>query len=151
MFNRVILIGRVGRDADFQMTSKGTGVARFSLATRRRWRDKDGNWQDDVQWHNIAVIGQHAQRVKERAKTGVLLMIEGEIRYNKWIDKESGNQRTRPEIIALRVVSLERRETAEGIYEETIAGEPGTEEPNIPFAPDVAESSEAETEDNLPF
>lgn len=149
MFNRVILIGRVGKDADFQMTNKGFGVTRFSLATNRRWRDKDGNWQDDTQWHNIVVIGQNAQRVKDRAKTGALLMVEGEIRYNKWTDRESGNQRVRTEIVALRVLALERRESAEPVYEEEIPGEVVTDEPNIPPVQDFSGSDE--TEDNLPF
>ena len=148
MYNRVVLIGRIGRDTEPRYMPDGErGVLNFSIATNRRWQDKDGNWKDSTQWHNIVYWPRNARQVSERLKKGVLVMVEGEIRYRQWEDKD-GATHDRTEIYANRVLSLERRER------EAAAAEPeGATESEIPPAREGGEGAPAGagTEDDLPF
>ena len=57
MVNKVILIGNLGRDPEVRSTPSGQTVASFSLATNRKWRDREGNRQEQTEWHNIVVWG----------------------------------------------------------------------------------------------
>ncbi len=110
MFNRVILIGRVGRDAEYRYAAGGDRVAiTFTLATGKRYQDRTGEWQEDTQWHNIIFWGNRGmERICERLKKGALVLVEGEIRYRKWEDR-NGNTRYTTEIYAFRVAPLEKR------------------------------------------
>ena len=61
MVNKVILLGNLGRDPEVRSTPAGQSVASFSIATSRRWKDRDGNKQEQTEWHNIVVWGKAAE------------------------------------------------------------------------------------------
>jgi len=146
MFNKVILIGRLGRDTEPRYMSDGQrGVLNFSIATTRRWPDRDGNWQEETQWHNIVYWTRNPRQAAERLKKGTLVMVEGEIRYRQWEDKD-GRVHDRTEINARRVITLERREridTSEFPDEEQVPN-------SVPEENSVAQPN-ADTDDDLPF
>jgi len=81
-------------------------VAKFSLATTERYKDKEGNWQDRTEWHNVVAWQRLAEIVGEYLKKGNKVYIEGAIRTNSWDDRESGQKKYRTEIIANDLVLL---------------------------------------------
>src|SRR5271163_360630 len=91
--NKVILIGNLGKDPEVKYTPQGTPVAKFSLATNERYKDKDGNWQDRTEWHNIVLWERLAEVAGEYLKKGGKVYIEGRIRTDSWDDKQSGQKK----------------------------------------------------------
>ena len=61
MINKVILVGNLGRDPEIRSTNSGMPVANFSIATNRRWKDRDGNRQEQTEWHNVVCFGRQAE------------------------------------------------------------------------------------------
>lgn len=100
--NRVILIGRLGKDPEIKYTQSGQALARFSLATDERRKDDQGNWADQTEWHNIVLIGKPAETAGEYLKKGALIYLEGKLRYRSWDDKESGQKKYITEIFGDR-------------------------------------------------
>jgi len=97
--NKVILVGRLGRDPETRYTSGGQAVANFSLATDESYKDRNGERQKRTEWHKIVVWGKQAEIAQQYLKKGSLVFIEGRIQSREWQDKE-GQKRTSFEIVA---------------------------------------------------
>ena len=97
--NKVILVGRLGRDPETRYTSGGQAVANFSLATDESYKDRSGERQKRTEWHKIVVWGKQAEIAQQYLKKGSLVFIEGRIQSREWQDKE-GQKRTSFEIVA---------------------------------------------------
>ena len=104
--NKVILIGHLGKDPEVKYTPSGTPVAKFSLATNERYKDKDGNWQDRTEWHNITAWQRTAEIAGEYLKKGSQVYIEGRLRTDSWDDKNTGEKKYRTEIVVNDLVLL---------------------------------------------
>ncbi len=107
--NKVILIGNLGKDPEVKYTQGGMPVAKFSIATNERFKDKDGQWQDRTEWHNIVAFQRLAEIVGEYLKKGGKCFIEGSLRTSSWDDKETGQKKYKTEIIANDLVLLSGR------------------------------------------
>ena len=107
--NKVILVGRLGKDPEVRSTPSGTTVAKFSLATDERFTDKNGEKQERTEWHNIVAWGKLGEICGQYLKKGKLIYIDGSIRTDSWDDKESGQKKYRTEIIAQNMQMLDRR------------------------------------------
>jgi len=97
--NKVILVGRLGRDPETRYTGGGQAVANFSMATDESYKDKNGERQKRTEWHKIVVWGKQAEIAQQYLKKGSLIFIEGRIQSREWQDKE-GQKRTSFEIVA---------------------------------------------------
>jgi single-strand DNA-binding protein len=97
--NKVILVGRLGRDPETRFTGGGQAVANFSVATDESYKDKNGERQKRTEWHKIVVWGKQAEIAQQYLKKGSLVFIEGRIQSREWQDKE-GQKRTSFEIVA---------------------------------------------------
>ena len=97
--NKVILVGRLGRDPETRYTGSGQAVANFSVATDETYKDKAGERQKRTEWHKIVVWGKQAEIAQQYLKKGSLIFIEGRIQSREWQDKE-GQKRTSFEIVA---------------------------------------------------
>ena len=97
--NKVILVGRLGRDPETRYTGGGQAVANFSLATDESYKDRNGERQKRTEWHKIVVWGKQAEIAQQYLKKGSLVFIEGRIQSREWQDKE-GQKRTSFEIVA---------------------------------------------------
>ena len=97
--NKVILVGRLGRDPETRYTSGGQAVANFSVATDESYKDRNGERQKRTEWHKIVVWGKQAEIAQQYLKKGSLIFIEGRIQSREWQDKE-GQKRTSFEIVA---------------------------------------------------
>src|SRR5438477_11086509 len=104
--NKVILVGNLGKDPEVKFTPGGTAVAKFSLATNERFKDKAGEWQDRTEWHNIVAWQRLAEIVGEYVKKGSKVYIEGRLQTSSWEDKQSGEKKYRNEINAQDLVLL---------------------------------------------
>src|ERR1700759_5394339 len=104
--NKVILIGNLGKDPESKYTPAGMPVARLTLATNERFKDKEGNGQDRTEWHNLVAFERTAEIAGEYLKKGRTVYIEGSLRTNSWDDKESGQKKYRTEIIVNDLVLL---------------------------------------------
>ena len=97
--NKVILVGRLGRDPETRFTGAGQAVANFSVATDETYKDRNGERQKRTEWHKIVVWGKQAEIAQQYLKKGSLVFIEGRIQSREWQDKE-GQKRTSFEIVA---------------------------------------------------
>jgi single-strand DNA-binding protein len=97
--NKVILVGRLGRDPETRFTGGGQAVANFSVATDETYKDRNGERQKRTEWHKIVVWGKQAEIAQQYLKKGSLIFIEGRIQSREWQDKE-GQKRTSFEIVA---------------------------------------------------
>lgn len=104
--NRVILLGNLGKDPEVKYTPQGTPVAKFTLATNERFKDKDGQWQDRTEWHNITAWSRTAEIVGEYLKKGSKVYVEGSLRTHSWEDKQTGQKKYMTEIVVSDLVLL---------------------------------------------
>lgn len=118
--NKVILIGNLGKDPELKYTPSGTPVAKFSLATNERFKDKDGQWQDRTEWHNITAWARTAEIAGEYLKKGGKVYIEGSLRTHSWDDKQSGQKKYMTEIVVNDMVLLGGR--GEGMTDDAGGG-----------------------------
>ena len=100
--NKVFILGRVTVDPQLRLTSTGTPVSSFSIATNRIWNDKSGVKQEETEFHNVVVWGKQAEIANQFLKKGSLVLIEGRLRTRTWQDKQGQNRRT-TEIICERL------------------------------------------------
>jgi len=104
--NKVILVGRLGRDPELKYTASGTPFCRFSIATDDSWTDKNsGERTERTEWHNIVVWDRLAEICNQYLTKGQLVFIEGSLQTREWDDQE-GNKRKTTEIRARDMVML---------------------------------------------
>lgn len=130
--NKVIIVGNVGREVELRHTPSGVAVARFSVATNERWRDKDGNRQEHTEWHTVVAWGKLAEFCQQYVTKGRQVYVEGSLRTRTY-DDDKGNRRYFTEIRAQTIQLLGRREgAAEGGAEEVPEMPPEVED-DVPF------------------
>ena len=105
--NKVMLIGNVGRDPEMRYTQSGEPVTTFSLATNRRTQ-KDGQWGDETDWHNVVAWGKLAEQCNEYLNKGRKIYIEGRLQTRSFDNKE-GVKQYRTEIVANTMLMLDQR------------------------------------------
>lgn len=99
MLNKVILIGRLGRDPETRFMPNGEAVCNFSVATSEKYTDKNGQRQEDTEWHNVTMYRKLAEIAGKYLTKGSQVYIEGKIKSRKYTDK-NGVERTAYDIIA---------------------------------------------------
>ncbi|HEY1759994.1 MAG TPA: single-stranded DNA-binding protein [Bryobacteraceae bacterium] len=97
--NKALLLGYVGKAPEIRSTAGGTLAASFSLATTERQEDRQGNWTDKTEWHNLVAYGRTAEIVRDYVNRSTHLFIQGKIQTRSWDDKESGEKKYRTEIV----------------------------------------------------
>jgi single-strand DNA-binding protein len=98
-YNRVILLGNLGKDPEVRYTQGGTTVANLRIATTERRPDGNGGWQDQTEWHSVVVFGKQADNVKKYLTKGRQVMVEGSLRTRQWQDQQ-GQKRYSTEVVA---------------------------------------------------
>lgn len=90
--NKVILLGRLGKEPELKYTASGDAVCNFSIATGKSWKDKDGNKKDKTEWHSLVSWKKQAEIINQYFKKGDMILIEGELQTRSWDDKEGKKQ-----------------------------------------------------------
>lgn len=139
-FNRITIVGYLGRDAELRYTPQGTAVSNFSVATTERRKDKSGEFQDVTTWFNVSVWGNRAEQTSQYLSKGKLVYIEGRLTQREYQDRD-GNTRTSLDVNAsdLQFVGA-RGDEAPQVREEA-----------APRAHTQEAAAAAVTEDDIPF
>ena len=138
--NKVILVGNLGRDADFTTTAGGVSIARFSVATTSRAKNsQSGTWEDRTEWHRVVLFGRQAETLRDILRKGTLVGVDGRLQTRSWEDKD-GNKRSTTEVVADRIELIGPKPTGQrqGPRDEygegaEAAPEPGGGDDDIPF------------------
>jgi single-strand DNA-binding protein len=153
--NKVILIGNLGKDPEVKYTPSGVPVAKFSMATNERYKDKGGEWQDRTEWHSLVAFQRTAEIIGEYVKKGSKIYIEGRLQTSSWEDKQSGEKKYRTEIIVQDLVLLSGRGEGEfdGRSRSAAAAGPATN-PGMdqrPAQPEEVSQETGITDEDIPF
>jgi single-strand DNA-binding protein len=111
--NRVQLIGNLGKDPEVKYTPQGTPVAKLTIATNERFKDKSGEWQDRTEWHNVVLWQRLAEIAGEYLKKGGKVYIEGRLQTRSWEDKQSGQKKYMTEVVGSDLILLSGRSDGE--------------------------------------
>ncbi len=107
--NKVIVLGRLGKDPETRYMPSGAAIANFSVATSEQWKDKQtGEKQEKTEWHRIVMFGRLAEITNEYLAKGSLVYIEGRLQTRKWQD-QSGQDRYTTEIVGNNLQMLDTR------------------------------------------
>ncbi|HUZ16876.1 MAG TPA: single-stranded DNA-binding protein [Spirochaetia bacterium] len=140
--NRVIILGRLTRDAELKYTSGGSAVSKFSIAVNRRRKQGD-QWVDEANFFDIALWGKQAESLNQYLTKGKQIAVEGELRQDRW--EQDGQSRSRVEIHAVNIQLLGGGAGGGG----NRSGQ-GESPRRTQSSPDAQESS-SEFEDDIPF
>ena len=107
-FNKVLLIGNVGREPEVRHLESGVAVASFTLATTERYKDRNGVMQDQTEWHNIVCWRNLAELSEKYINKGSQIFVEGKLRSRSWTD-QTGQKRYTTEILADNIRLLDKK------------------------------------------
>lgn len=93
-FNKIIIVGNLGRDPELRYTPQGTAVCSFSVATSEKKRDKSGDMQDVTTWFRVTMWGKQAETASKYLTKGKPVYIEGRLRIEEWTDREGNNRQS---------------------------------------------------------
>ncbi|HLG15069.1 MAG TPA: single-stranded DNA-binding protein [Blastocatellia bacterium] len=141
-FNKITIVGYLGRDPELRYTPQGTPVCDFSVATTERRKDKSGEPQDLTTWFRVSFWGRQAEFASQYLNKGKLVYIEGKLTQREWQDRD-GNARTSLEVNGTDIQFIGPRTDDAGAREERAA------RPPAPSAPAPAEAPI--TDDDVPF
>ncbi|MCA9493673.1 MAG: single-stranded DNA-binding protein [Myxococcales bacterium] len=99
--NRIVLVGRLGRDPELRQGKGGGAFCTFSVATNRSRRDGD-QWVEETDWHDVRVFGDDAERCVRRLRKGSVVAVDGAMVYDAWTD-DAGHKRRTARVAASRV------------------------------------------------
>jgi single-strand DNA-binding protein len=93
-FNKIIIVGNLGRDPELRYTPQGSAVCDFSVATNEKKRDKSGELQDVTTWFKITLWGKQAENASKYLTKGSPVYVEGRLRLEEWTDRDGNNRFT---------------------------------------------------------
>lgn len=148
MINKVILLGNLGKDPEIRSLESGAKIATFPLATNENYKDKNDEWQQVTEWHNIKTWNKLAERVERSLTKGSLIYLEGKLTHRKYTDNNN----------------VEKYITEVVPYSVRIINRPDKDGSSAPPAPQSASAEDSfedsakesfdnkgSTEDDLPF
>ena len=141
--NKAMIIGRLGSDPDVRYTQSNTAVATMSVATSERYKDKNGELQENTEWHRVVAWNRLAEICQQYLKKGSLVYFEGPIQTREWEDKD-GQKRYTTEIKALNMQMLDSRGDSGGSSKANNTG-------SQPKKEAVIDDSFDDMDDDLPF
>jgi single-strand DNA-binding protein len=154
--NKVILIGNLGRDPEVRYLPSGDAVANLNLATTEKWKDKNGEMQEQTEWHRVAFFGRQAEICGEYLRKGSAVYVEGRLQTRKWTDKD-GNERYTTEIRGDRMQMLSGGRGGGSTREmPDMESAPTAESASAPKKPATGEGAKPSTgfddlDDDIPF
>jgi len=121
--NKVLIIGRIGRDPEMRYKPSGRPVTTFSISATRTWNSSDGERHKETEWFNVVAWSNLAEICKEHLCKDRLVYIEGRLQTRHWDDQE-GNRHTSTEIVANEMIMLDERKELSEALEELSNNEP---------------------------
>jgi single-strand DNA-binding protein len=130
--NKVILVGNLGKDPDVRHLEGGAVVCNFPLATTESYKDKNGNRQDQTEWHNIVLWRAQAEFAEKYCKKGYTIYIEGKLRTRQWEDKDK-NKRYTTEVVGESIQILNRNDNKKDDNSTMMDMPSASEQDDLPF------------------
>ena len=124
-FNQITLLGNVG-NLEVKTFSNGGKIVEASLATGKRWKDRNGDQHEETQWHRLVISGPLADTAERYIHKGDSLFVQGEMTYRTWETRE-GEKRTSPEVRVLTLQLMPKPQTSQA--------QPAAPAPQAPAAP----------------
>jgi single-strand DNA-binding protein len=154
--NKVILLGHLGRDAETKFTPGGAAVTRFSVATNRRWKDKEsGEWKDETDWSNVVLW--RSENLANYLTKGKQVYVEGRLQTRSYEDKD-GKKVYTTEVVADEVILLGGQGGGQGgggrggdEYSQQPVSQPRSAQRSAPPAPADDTFGQGITDDDVPF
>jgi single-strand DNA-binding protein len=143
--NKAIVIGNLTRDPEQKSLPSGIAVTTFSLATNRVYKDKEGNKQENVDYHNIVVFGRQAETTSQYLSKGSMALVEGRIQTRSW-EGDDGQRKYRTEIVANRIQFGPRNGANDGNYNNSSKDNKNNDNQDIDYPED-----EDITPEDIPF
>jgi len=106
MYNKTVIVGNVGRDAEMRYTQDGVAVTSFSVAANRKWNNADGSKGEKATWFKVTAWRKLAETCNQYVKKGMLVLVEGEIDASAYLPKDGGDPRASLELTAREVKFL---------------------------------------------
>jgi single-strand DNA-binding protein len=150
--NKVILVGRLGKDPETRYMPNGEAVTNATLATSENWKDKSGEKQEKTEWHNLVFYRRLAEIAGEYLKKGSQVYIEGKLQTRKW--EKDGVTRYTTEIIVNEMNMLGGKSTGGGSFEvmdQSPASPQASAAPAAAKRPAPAKSNFDNFDDDIPF
>lgn len=129
--NQLTIIGFIGQNAETKNLPNGTPVVKFSVATRKSWKDENNEWKDRTQWHNVVAFGQGFAQMTDRLVKGTHVFVQGEFQtreYDRTIQIPNGNESiqhvVRQLAVELKTDSLRILDRSHANLEQSDAAEP---------------------------
>src|ERR1044071_3872788 len=111
--NKVLIIGRLGKDPEMRYTTSGSPVTTFPVASGRQWRDSNGEQRDETEWFSVVVWNKLAEICSQHLSKGSRVYIEGRLQTRSWEDSQTGQMRYRTEVVANDMIILDHRASRE--------------------------------------
>lgn len=105
--NQVIMMGNLTRDPEMRTTPNGQNVTSFSLALNRSYKGQDDQWQESTDFIDVVAWAQLGERVNQYLSKGRRCLVQGRLSQRSWDDKESGQKRSKVEVVASDVTFLD--------------------------------------------
>lgn len=155
-FNKVIIAGNLTRDPEMRYTPKGTAIARFGIATNRKWKTETGELKEEVTFVDIDAFGRQAEVIAQYMKKGRPLLVEGRLKLDEWEDKNTHQKVSKLRVVleSFSFIDSNRGESAmagdaqrtrTGAAPAAAAASGSASDPAVPEAPAAPE------EDDVPF
>lgn len=107
--NKVMIIGRLGKDPEMRYTPNGSAVTNFTVAAGRQWKDPSGEMRDETEWFSIVAWSKLAEICNEYLSKGSRVYIEGRLQTRSWDDNQTGEKKYRTEVVANDMIILDSR------------------------------------------
>lgn len=152
-FNKIILVGFLGRDPELRYTPQGTAVCDFTMATNERKKDKSGEWHDAPTWFRVTLWGKQAENGSKYLSKGRQVYIEGRLSQEEWQDRDGNTRYT------LAVHATDMHFIGTGPRSEDISGDqetpqfagPANAGSPSPASAGSAAAAPAAADDDIPF
>ena len=131
--NKAILIGNIGKDFELRKTAAGSSIANLTIATTRRYKDGQGQQQEETEWHSVVFFGKTAEIASQYLHKGSSVYIEGRLHTRKYTDKQ-GIERYATEIIGETLQFLDsKKSTGESNVRSTNVRKAPADDADVPF------------------
>ncbi|HLM03435.1 MAG TPA: single-stranded DNA-binding protein [Pyrinomonadaceae bacterium] len=145
-FNKITIVGNLGRDPELRYTPQGNAVCNFSVATNEKRRDRNGEMQDITTWFRITLWGKQAENASKYLTKGSPVYVEGRLKVEEWTDRDGKGRYT------LEVNATDMQFISGGGRGEEMSGGGGMDETGFgDDSGDMPKSSVAPTDDDIPF
>ena len=143
-YNKVILMGNLTRDPEVRYTSGGTAIAKLGMAVNRRWKNQEGQMQEETTFVDVDAFGRQAETIGQYLKKGRPVMAEGRLKLDQWDDKQTGQKRSKLGVVLENFQFLDSRGEGGG-------GAGSYSQPESPSSSPSGGGGSVPEDDDVPF